>query len=330
MAIGRRIGRYAVYVNQTKNLTGQRRCCPCWRMPDSARRLLRLTFILCAIAGNLPSLAQAQSVPGTQDRYFFTSDGVRLHYLESGPSLAPTLVLVPGWCMPAWIFAPQIVAFSRNYHVIAFDPRGQGESNIAPNGYNQTRRGEDIGELLQQLGPQPAVIIGWSLGVLDTLAYIHIEGDARIAGLVLVDNSVGENPPPRAEPYHPGPPMSRADSMYDFVSGMFETPQSPEYLNALTAATLRLPAHDAHELLEYPVPRSYWRQAIFSTDKPVLYIVRPHLAGQADNLLADRPDTQIAIYTGVGHALFVDAATRFNAQVTQFLATTVWPAVPPP
>jgi microsomal epoxide hydrolase len=304
-------------------------------MPDSARRLLRLICISCAIAGILPNIAQAQTVPGTQDRYFFTSDGVRLHYLVSGPPLAPTLVLVPGWCMPAWIFAPQIEAFSRNYHVIAFDPRGQGGSSIAPGGYNQTRRGEDIGELLEQLGPRPVVIIGWSLGVLDTLAYIHIDGDARIAGLVLVDNSVGENPPPKPEPYHPGPPMSRADSMYDFVAGMFRTPQSPEFLKALTAATLRVPAYDARQLMDYPVPRSYWRQAIFSTTRPVLYIVRPHLTGQADNLLADRPNTEIAIYSGVGHALFIDAALRFNAQVARFLAASVWPgqatpAAPPP
>jgi non-heme chloroperoxidase len=294
-------------------------------MPKLLRCLLRLGCILCGLAGIAPDMSQAQTIPRTQDRYFVSSDGVRLHYLESGPVMAPTLVLVPGWTMPAWIFGPQIEAFSSKYHVIASDPRGQGESEIAASGYNQTRRGEDIGDLLGQLSPRPVVIIAWSLGVLDTLAYIHLKGDARIAGLVLVDNSVGENPPPKPEPYHPGPPVSRADYMREFVAGMFLTPQSPEYLNALTAATLRVPALDARALLEYPVPRSYWREAIYSTDRPVLYVVRPHLAGQADNLLADRPNTQIAIYTGVGHALFVDAAKRFDALVSQFLVTSVWP-----
>jgi non-heme chloroperoxidase len=294
-------------------------------MPKLLRCLLRLGCILCGLAGIAPDMSQAQTIPRTQDRYFVSSDGVRLHYLESGPVMAPTLVLVPGWTMPAWIFGPQIEAFSSKYHVIASDPRGQGESEIAASGYNQTRRGEDIGDLLGQLSPRPVVIIAWSLGVLDTLAYIHLKGDARIAGLVLVDNSVGENPPPKAEPYHPRPPVSHAEYMREFVAGMFLTPQSPEYLNALTAATLRVPVLDARALLEYPVPRSYWREAIYSTDKPVLYVVRPHLTGQADNLLADRPNTQIAIYTNVGHALFVDAATRFDALVSRFLVTSVWP-----
>ena len=36
------------------------------------------------------------------------------------------------------------------------------------------------------------MVIAWSLGVLDTLASIHTQGDRLLAGLVLVDNSVGK------------------------------------------------------------------------------------------------------------------------------------------
>ena len=46
------------------------------------------------------------------------------------------------------------------------------------------------------LGPRPVLLVGWSLGVLDALAYVHTHGDAALAGLVLVDNSVGEEPAP--------------------------------------------------------------------------------------------------------------------------------------
>jgi microsomal epoxide hydrolase len=275
----------------------------------------------------LPLGARAQSLAGTTDRYFVTSDNVRLHYFDAGPPLGPTIVLVPGWTMPAWIFAPQIRFFAHHYHVIAFDPRGQGDSEIAPDGYNQDRRGQDIGELLQQLGRRPAVIIGWSLGVLDTLAYIHASGDSRVAGLVLVDNSVGENPPPMpaAPPHRPRRPLPYPAYMRAFVAGMFHTRQSPYYLNQLAQATLRVPEADARALLAYPVPRTYWREALFSTSKPVLYIVRPHLSGQANNLVIDRPHTQIAIFPTAGHALFVDAAPRFDALVANYLHTQVWP-----
>jgi microsomal epoxide hydrolase len=284
----------------------------------------RALFLALALL-MLPVSAEAQAVHGAVDRYFTTSDDVRLHYLEAGPRSAPAIVFVPDWTMPAWIFGPQIRYFSRHYHVIAFDPRGQGESDIAAGGYNQDRRGQDIGELLNTLGPRQVVIVGWSLGVLDTLAYIHDSGDAQIAGLVLVDNSVGENPPPRPEPRRRGPLLTHDEYMHDFVVAMFHTHQPASYIDQLTAATLRLPEYDARALLAYPVPRSYWREAIMSTERPVLYIVRPHLQGQADNLLLDRANTQIAVFPHAGHALFVDAAPKFDALVARFLSETVWP-----
>lgn len=273
------------------------------------------------------SSAWAQAVPGARDRYFSSSDDIRLHYLEAGRATAPTVVFVPGWTMPAWIFSAQIRAFAPHYHVIAFDPRGQGASEIAADGYNQDRRGQDIADLLQILDPRKVVIVGWSLGVLDTLAYIHNSGDSRIAGLVLIDNSVGENPPPVPEPppRHQGRALTHDEYMRNFVAAMFHTRQSVAYIDRLTAATLRLPEYDARALLEYPVPRSYWREAIMSTTKPVLYIVRPHLDGQAQNLLIDRPNTEIAVFPHAGHALFVDAAGHFNALLNNFLKSDVWP-----
>jgi len=136
---------------------------------------------------------------------------------------------------------------------------------------------------------------------------------------------VGENPPPLPERYRPSRPVSHAAYMRAFVAGMFHTYQSPAYLNRLTMATLRTPEYAARDLLAYPVPRSYWKAALLSTDIPVLYIVRPKLAGQAHNLLIDRPNTSIAIFAHAGHALFVDDATRFNALVANFLTMSVWP-----
>jgi microsomal epoxide hydrolase len=255
-----------------------------------------------------------------EDYYFTASDGARLHYTETGPRNATALVFIPGWTMPGWIFAPQLAEFGTRYRVILFDPRGQGASEITDTGYNQDRRGADIGELIDRL-PGKIVVIGWSLGVLDTLAWVHQGGSAKLAGLVLIDNSVGENPAPVPYngPYHP------ALTMAQFVAGMFRTPRSAAYLGRLTDTCSRLPAPYAAELLRYPVPRTYWKQAILSTDVPVLYVVRPHLAGQAQNLLIDRPNTTIAVFPKAGHALFVDEPTRFNALMQSFLDNNVRP-----
>ena len=132
--------------------------------------------VIWAITGLLLGLALLlANAEAAQDRTFITSDGVRLHYTEWPAAAAPS-VLVPGWTMPAWIWKAQIADFSHQFHVVAFDPRAQGESEIAPSGYEPFRRGEDIAELIRRLGPQPVLLVGWSLGVLDVLAYVH---DAR-------------------------------------------------------------------------------------------------------------------------------------------------------
>jgi non-heme chloroperoxidase len=292
------------------------------------RHILAASFLLGLLVAPSWAAPRAQALPrDVTDHYFQSTDGVRLHYLEAGPPAAHTLVFVPGWTMPAWIFMPQIQAFSRIYHVIAFDPRGQGDSAAPRAGYEPVRRGRDVAELIERVTGR-VVVIGWSLGVLDTLASIHVSGDQRLAGLVLVDNSVGEEPPPL--PYRPGPPRrgpppNHAESMKAFVRGMFRRPQSASYLDRLTEATLRTPPDASRLLLAYPVPRSYWREAVYATRVPILYVIRPRWVAQGENLMRNRPNTEMEVFTDAGHALFVDDAARFNSVTEEFLRRHVWP-----
>jgi non-heme chloroperoxidase len=277
-------------------------------------RLALVALLLCQLG-----IARAE------DRFFVASDGVRLHYTEQGRGHA--IVLVPGWTMPAWIFDQQTKAFSTRYRVIAFDPRGQGESQVAASGYEPFRRGRDIAELLAQIHDDHALLLGWSLGVLDVLSYVHQFGAAHFDGLVLVDNSVGEEPAPKSSHERPRArrrPPSHEAYMQAFVASMFKTPQPPDYLDRLTEATLTTPLWAAAALLRYDVPRSFWRDAVYSTDKPVLYLVRPGLAGQAGNLALHRPGAETVVLNGVGHAMFVDDPARFDGLMQSFIARRVW------
>ncbi|GAB0114886.1 alpha/beta fold hydrolase [Acidisoma sp. C75] len=281
-------------------------------------RLIRALLAALALLASAP-IARAA------DYFFQTSDGVRLHAIIMGRPNAPTIVFIPGWTMPAWIFHQQIAALSARYRVVALDPRGQGASAVPASGYDDRRRGEDIADLLSRLGPAPVVLCGWSLGVLDVLAYVHTHGNARIAGLVLIDNSVGEEPPPRPLPPHHGPPIPWPIEMRHFVRSMFVHPPSADYLAALTQASLRTPKWAAEALLRYPEPRSYWRDALYMSHRPVLYIVRPWLAGQAANVARHDPLARTVVWPGVGHAMFVEQPEKFDALLLSFLQTQVWP-----
>ena len=261
------------------------------------------------------------------ERMVTASDGTRLHLIEAGIGRPHTMLLVPGWTMPAWIWMPQIRGFSRTHHVVAMDPRGQGGSDVPGSGYDYVRRAQDIGDVVASLGSASVLIVAWSLAVLETLAYVRLSGDQRVAGLVLVDNSVGEEPPPPPppKPAPNAPKLPHDESMRRFVRGMFRHPPDAAYLDQLTEATLRTPEDAARALLSYPVPRSYWREAVYATTRPVLYVVRPKWEAQARNLQRNRSGTEIEIFPNAGHALFVDESARFNAIVESFMRRRVWP-----
>ena len=56
----------------------------------------------------------------------------------------------------------------------------------------------------------------------------------------------------------------------------------------------------------------------------MLYVVRPKFAGQAANLAAHHPAAETVVLQDVGHALFVDNPTEFDALVQDFVRRRVW------
>jgi microsomal epoxide hydrolase len=250
-----------------------------------------------------------------------TSDGVTLSLLESGrehtQSSELTIVLITGWSMPAAIWQRQLESFGRQFHTLALDPRGQGESQVPSGGFSAERRATDLKELLEPLAN--VLLIGWSLGAIESLQYLHMFGADRLAGLALVDSSVGEEPAPA-----PGGTFLQAlrddrDQTLDgFVRAIFKTPPSDREVAALVSGAKRMPLESSLALLSYPFPRTHWKEIAHDFKKPLLYLVTPQFEAQARNLEKNRPGTEIEIFPDAGHALFVDEPARFNDLVLGF------------
>lgn len=112
--------------------------------------------------------------------------------------------------------------------------------------------------------------------------------------------------------------------MRAFVLSMFRTKQPEDYIERLTDAALVTPPAAAAALLNYDVPRSFWKDAVYSTNKPILYLVRPHLEGQAGNLAAHHVGAESVVLQDVGHAMFVDDPGRFDGLVADFIRRRLW------
>lgn len=261
----------------------------------------------------------AASEVRVESSYFVASDGVRLHVLDAGPAdRSPVIAFVPGWSMPAEMWRGQIESLGTRYRVAALDPRGQGRSEIARTGYTADRRAADIAEFVARY-PR-VVLVGWSLGALESLHYVGASGEARLAGLVLVDSSVGEPPAPRAGNFRSELKRDRAAALDRFVRAMFRTPRPEAELAALTRSASQLPLDASLALLAYPYPREHWRAAAHGLKIPLLYVVTPQFAEQAKNLKRNRPATETAVFADAGHALFVDEPARFDALLADFVS----------
>ena len=138
-----------------------------------------------------------------RDEYFRTSDGIQLHYRESGAG-PKTLIFIPGWLMPAEIFDAQLRALGESYHVYAFSPRSQGRSDLYVGRHTAALRARDINEFVVHVNAPDSVLVGWSLGVMEALDYVHRYRPVGLRGLVLIDNSIGAGRPPRPHPQAAG------------------------------------------------------------------------------------------------------------------------------
>jgi microsomal epoxide hydrolase len=252
---------------------------------------------------------------------FQSSDGVSLSFLDAGSEHKnqPTIVLVPGWLMPGRIWQNQLNDFSRTYHTLAFDPRGQGESEVASSGYTAERRATDLHEFL--LRRSNVLLIGWSLGAIEALQYIDMFGTSRLSGLILVDSSVGEEPAPGSSGGFKDNLRRDPDkTLREFVRAIFAKPRPEKELSDLIRGAKRVRVEDSVALLDYPYERNHWRNIVRAFEKPLLYVVTPQFEQQATNLKKNRPATQVEVFKNAGHALFVDEPKRFNALIRKFAA----------
>ncbi len=276
------------------------------------KRIAAVTvLIFCAIA------AAAQTQP--KSAFFTTSDGIRIHYLETGKG--PAIFFIPGWTMPAWIWEQQIAHFSSKYHVIAVDPRSQGESDKPVEGNYPERRARDYKELIDHLKLTPVVLVGWSMGVPEIMAYVNQFGNADLRAAVLVDGMIVLDPGTQ-KLFFALTHMIAADRKNltnNFVHDMYTKPQPDAYYERLAAESLKTPTNTAAELLI--ASHQDWTATLPKlANTPVLFVTTTHVKPQIEIARKAIPNIQSEVIEDGKHAFFVDHAGQFNAAVEKFLA----------
>ena len=127
---------------------------------------------------------------------FYVSQRLRLHYADWGNEGAPTVILVHGGKDHARNWDQVARVLRRDYHVVAPDLRGHGDSGWAIGGtYAIWDFVLDLAQLVEALGGKPVTLVGHSLGGAVTLHYAGTFPE-RIERLVAIE---GMGPPPAME-----------------------------------------------------------------------------------------------------------------------------------
>ena len=257
-----------------------------------------------------------------KSNFFTTSDGIKIHYLESGSGRP--IVLIPGWTMPAWIWQKQIDELSKKYHVITVDPRSQGESDKPTFGHLPETRSRDYKELVDRLGLKQPILVGWSMACGELVKYAEQFGTDEVGGIVMVDGFLSEKLSTEMFAVISGwmnqLQQDRRKQAEGFVRSMFKKPQSDEYVRSLVDASIQVPADTAALLIYNMIAVSDFSPGLARINRPVLFAYQPESQMSADYLklkLGDR--LKLERFDGDGHALFVDDAEKFNHVLEDFV-----------
>jgi pimeloyl-ACP methyl ester carboxylesterase len=175
---------------------------------SSGERVTRIsTWGVFLLAASWVALAQSAPVPGPPGR-FVDIGGRRLH-LNCAGNGGPTVVLEAGLGDSSLVWSlvqPKIATSNR---VCSYDRSGTAWSNDAGPQHGLSGAADDLDRLLKALGELgPYLLVGHSWGgwLVTVYARRHPE---NVAGIVLVDSSVGFDPPvieKMPEPKAGGPP----------------------------------------------------------------------------------------------------------------------------
>ena len=138
------------------------------------------------------------AIDAPRSRYYH-SQGLRLHFTDWGNPQAPPLLLVHGGLDHSRSWDLLARALRRNFHVVAPDLRGHGESEWATgSSYSLADHVYDLTSLVKAAGFENVSIVGHSMGGMVSLTYAGVFPE-KVSRLVVLDG-VTNYPARRVKP----------------------------------------------------------------------------------------------------------------------------------
>jgi esterase len=126
-------------------------------------------------------------MPQSATSKFVQANGLKFHYLDWGSADSPPLVLLHGVGQTCHTWDLFAAAMATHFHVMAFDQRGHGDSDWAPDrDYARQTMVNDVAAFTKAAGLDSFYLIGMSMGGMNSMMFTS-QNRERVRSLVVVD-----------------------------------------------------------------------------------------------------------------------------------------------
>ncbi len=266
-----------------------------------------------------------------------TCNGMNFHYLDWGNEGAPVMLLLHGLRGHSRSWDDLATRFCGDYHILALDQRGRGETDWAPRGdYSTDAFVADIEEFCYTIGFEKFTLIGHSMGGRNSMAFAG-RNPQMLEKLVVVDIGPDINPAGSARITRE---LVEVPEEFDTFEDAFQ------YVNAQNrfASEAVMRRRLTHQTRELPNGKIGWRydpeireqrrngtgapppdlwEPLSKVTCPTLIIrgsetdtLSPEVAERMVQTLADG---RLAHVDKAAHMVFEDNPEQFNAALADFL-----------
>ncbi len=261
--------------------------------------------------------------------YVRASDGVRLHYAETGRRHGPPVLMIQGLGADKTLWGVQRLALARSYRTIALDNRGAGRSDKPYGVYSMEQMADDAASVLDHAGIDDAHIVGASMGgvISQVLAIRHPE---RVRSLTLACTACHHHQW-RKELLAEWAEIAQTRGMGDVAKVAARWMIGPRSFRRISPAMgwmgplgLSRPPHAfAGQVAGILAVDDTIREQLHEVAVPTLVMVGNQdiltPRGDAEELAELIPDAELVVVSGAAHGFMIEHGTTFNRLLLEFL-----------
>ncbi|MDW3215961.1 MAG: alpha/beta fold hydrolase [Ilumatobacteraceae bacterium] len=261
--------------------------------------------------------------------YVRASDGVRLHYRESGRRSGPPVLMIQGLGADKHLWDLQRIALAPWFRTIAFDNRGAGRSDKPYGAYTMEQMADDAAAVLDHARVESAHVVGASMGgvISQIMALRHPD---RVRSLTLACTACRHHPW-RKELLAEWADTAQASGMGAMTAAAARWVIGPRSFRRLAPAigwmgplALSRPAHAfAGQVAGILSIDDQLAERLGEIEVPTLVIVGNQdiltPRGDSEEIAEAIPTAELVVISGAAHGFMIEHGTTFNRIMLDFL-----------